>query len=485
MANDEHVAMLKQGVAAWNAWRDETPNIRPDLSGADLSETNLSGANLREAHLTRANLSGAHLSKADLREANLTQANLMRANLTGTSLGGSSLGGVAVGGGGILVREGGSLTLLDTTVSNNQAPVGGGIAAHGPVTINRSAIYLNTANMPASYQPFGGGLLVENADATITNTTFSGNAASGNGGGVMLSATGGAAPTFVLNNVTIAYSQGSGLYVQGVTATTKNTLLANNSASTGPNCRVAGGSLVSGGNNLIGNIAGCVLTGQQASDLVGTASAPIDPKLGPLSGSIGPTQTHPLLAGSPAIDAGNNATCRTYDQRSVARPQGTRCDIGAYEKEVATMAFVVEYFNRMTKRYVTTASRAEIDAIERGERGDWVRTGNDFVSGGAVPVCRLRGARQRGSDARFLSADPDECAQALADPAWQLDTYDFHATPAVAGDCSAGMAPVYRAFNAPAGANEGNHRYTTDTSLYANLVAAGWTGEGVVFCAFE
>ena len=36
MANDEHVALLKQGVAAWNAWRDENPDIRPDLSGADL-----------------------------------------------------------------------------------------------------------------------------------------------------------------------------------------------------------------------------------------------------------------------------------------------------------------------------------------------------------------------------------------------------------------------------------------------------------------
>jgi hypothetical protein len=49
MANDEHVALLKQGVAAWNdawdAWRDENPDIRPDLSYADLSETNLKGAN--------------------------------------------------------------------------------------------------------------------------------------------------------------------------------------------------------------------------------------------------------------------------------------------------------------------------------------------------------------------------------------------------------------------------------------------------------
>ena len=38
MANDEHIALLKQGVAAWNAWRDENPNIRPDLSMASLRQ---------------------------------------------------------------------------------------------------------------------------------------------------------------------------------------------------------------------------------------------------------------------------------------------------------------------------------------------------------------------------------------------------------------------------------------------------------------
>jgi hypothetical protein len=48
MANDEHVALLKQGVEAWNAWREENPNILPDLSNADLSKASLIGANLRE-----------------------------------------------------------------------------------------------------------------------------------------------------------------------------------------------------------------------------------------------------------------------------------------------------------------------------------------------------------------------------------------------------------------------------------------------------
>jgi Pentapeptide repeats (8 copies) len=114
MASDEHVALLKQGVAAWNAWRDKNPDIRPDLSGADLSKANLSGANLSgadlsfadlyaanlcaaflsKANLSGANLSGAYLFAANLSGANLGAANLFAANLSGANLGAANLGGV-------------------------------------------------------------------------------------------------------------------------------------------------------------------------------------------------------------------------------------------------------------------------------------------------------------------------------------------------------------------------------------------------------
>jgi hypothetical protein len=96
MANDEHVALLKKGVAAWNAWRDGNPYIRPDLTGArlsraDLREANLSRANLWQARLSRADLSGANLRqarlhRADLSGANLRQAKLSEANLSGVDL---------------------------------------------------------------------------------------------------------------------------------------------------------------------------------------------------------------------------------------------------------------------------------------------------------------------------------------------------------------------------------------------------------------
>jgi len=81
MANDEHVAILKKGVAAWNEWRDQDPKVR-----VDLTEAYLDRANLSEADLSKANLSKANLSKALLMEAVLMRTDLSEANLSGASL---------------------------------------------------------------------------------------------------------------------------------------------------------------------------------------------------------------------------------------------------------------------------------------------------------------------------------------------------------------------------------------------------------------
>jgi hypothetical protein len=86
MADDEHVALLRQGKDAWNAWRHENPDIRPDLRRAKLSYANLSGADLRAANLAWADLSWADLSKANLMGANLVAARLIDANLIGANL---------------------------------------------------------------------------------------------------------------------------------------------------------------------------------------------------------------------------------------------------------------------------------------------------------------------------------------------------------------------------------------------------------------
>src|SRR5262249_15477149 len=72
---------LKQGVDAWNKWRDGNANIRPDLSGANFNGANLSGADLRGA-----DFNGANLSRADLRGTDLIRADLSAANLSGADI---------------------------------------------------------------------------------------------------------------------------------------------------------------------------------------------------------------------------------------------------------------------------------------------------------------------------------------------------------------------------------------------------------------
>jgi hypothetical protein len=96
MANPEHLDLLKRGTEVWNQWRQEHPNIQPDLSRADLkglnlahaflNEANLMGADLREADLKEAVLFQAFLKEADLSKADLKDAYLMVANLTKASL---------------------------------------------------------------------------------------------------------------------------------------------------------------------------------------------------------------------------------------------------------------------------------------------------------------------------------------------------------------------------------------------------------------
>ena len=85
MANPQHLAKLKEGVEPWSLWRKRNPEIRPDLSEADLSGANLSGADLGAAGLIRANLSGANLRAATLVDTNLEGANLTACSVYGIS----------------------------------------------------------------------------------------------------------------------------------------------------------------------------------------------------------------------------------------------------------------------------------------------------------------------------------------------------------------------------------------------------------------
>ena len=89
MPNDDHIAKLRQGAAAWNTWREERPGIQPELAEAMLAGELLSRANLRQAKLA-----GAHLGQADLNQADLRGADLSGAKMGGTKLNAAKLDGV-------------------------------------------------------------------------------------------------------------------------------------------------------------------------------------------------------------------------------------------------------------------------------------------------------------------------------------------------------------------------------------------------------
>ena len=89
MANPEHLAILKKGVAAWNEWQMQHLHIQPDLSRADLSGRDLNRVELDGANLRKANLSGANLSEASLKGAYLREVDLSGADLSGAHLDGA------------------------------------------------------------------------------------------------------------------------------------------------------------------------------------------------------------------------------------------------------------------------------------------------------------------------------------------------------------------------------------------------------------
>ena len=211
-------------------------------------------------------------------------------------------------GGGLKVDPGSVVTLTSSTIFSNVSYSGGGIYSTGVLTVLNSTIQSNTANS------LGGGIANSIPGALyVLNSTLSGNTGP-NGGGIynedaltLLNST-------LSGNVSTAAGGGS-LRDTSNELVMRNTLIAN---STGGDCAKPSGSIVSNVRNLIED---------------GTCSPALsgDPGLGPLADNGGSTDTHALLPGSIAIDAGDAATCLAADQRGIGRPQNETCDIGAYE----------------------------------------------------------------------------------------------------------------------------------------------------------
>jgi CSLREA domain-containing protein len=198
---------------------------------------------------------------------------------------------------------------------------GGGISNHG------SAAWLSLVNSTISGNHAGdggdaylypgsggdGGGIHNDALLTASNVTITGNRAGGAGSG--------------LNSPSGPAGSGGGISNQN-SAEIRNTILAGNAA--GGNESECQNTLTSKGYNYVQDVTGCVLAGDLTGNITGR-----EPHLGPLANNGGPTWTHVLLPGSPAIDAGScfglDDSPVPSDQRGAPRPQGQSCDMGAYE----------------------------------------------------------------------------------------------------------------------------------------------------------
>jgi beta-glucanase (GH16 family) len=231
------------------------------------------------------------------------------------------------GGGGIYSGDGATLNLIDSTVSNNTAAWSGGgvyLFFNSTTTIVRSTISGNTSN------DVGGGVRsLGNVD--IVNSTISGNTSTGWYGGAIFVTDGvvDLVNTTVAANTSPAWAAAD-VFVGTFTAANATLTLTNSIVSSAQgNCFFApwgsGTVTLTANHNNVFTDSSCFAG---ASDQV-VANAGLEG----LANNGGPTQTHALTSTSPALEAADPAACPATDQRGVARPQGTTCDTGSFERE--------------------------------------------------------------------------------------------------------------------------------------------------------
>ena len=235
-----------------------------------------------------------------------------------TITGGSNSNG---SGGGINIARGASLTLIDSTVTLNDAREGGGIYNAGELTIESSTIDNNWADRK------GGGLRSDGT-TSIVNSTFNANIAS-QGGAISSAGRTDIVQSTIVGNVATS-SSSAGVDRNGGTLTVRYSIIGNNLRTNGSPASDCSGTPDLLGLNLVSDDSGC--------NPVGTIDV-ADPNVGALTkDNGGPTATMALLESSPALDRipATGDTCAsgvTVDQRGQTRVSGdnTLCDLGAYE----------------------------------------------------------------------------------------------------------------------------------------------------------
>jgi hypothetical protein len=351
--NDSGAGSLRQAIA--DAAAGDTITFTNSLAGQAIVLT--SGELGINKNLTIEGLGARVLSVQRSTNANTPDFRIFKVspgvtvNISGLTIANGRLSGtdpVYNWGGGILNE--GTLTLDGVTVTANVGNVGGGVYNHrGTVTVKYSTI----SNNEAVYDGGGFHNNGDGATATLTlfNSTVSGNHALNLRGGAIFNsaeAGGGTAQLSLLNSTVSdnhAATSGGGIYNVDVedrstaTVTLSGTIVANNNTAwNGPDIFQDGGS-VSGNYSLVEEQAGFVFA-SGTNNIIG-----VDPVLGPLANNGGPTDTHALLAGSPAIDQGKNFSGLATDQRGASfsrtvdlddtdfpnATNGDGTDIGAFE----------------------------------------------------------------------------------------------------------------------------------------------------------
>lgn len=257
--------------------------------------------------------------------------------VTGNSAGSGSSNNT---GGGIF--NSGTMSLLNTVVSNNSSDSGGGgiFNSGGTLNVNNSAIINNASKLN------DGGGINSAGTLTLTNSIVTGNGSASGGGGIHI-----ASGTAKLNNATIVFNStasqffgnGGGVLNSGGTLNVNNTIIARNSIPSDSNGKDIFGALNSGGYNLFFDTAGATIMGNTTGNLTG-----VDPRLSALYSYTNEVPFYALLEGSPAIDAGGSSTQAT-DERGQPRAGSSadgnndgivKTDIGAFEFQKYTVVNV-------------------------------------------------------------------------------------------------------------------------------------------------
>ena len=370
--------------------------------------------------------------------------------------------------GGGISSTSGLVTVINTEIRDNIANDSGGgiITIDADTIIDRSTISDNDATGGGSD---GGGILSIGGAVTISNSTISGNSARSNLGSGGIQTFGG---NVIITDSTITDNRSpvaGGVSFSPVAdsgelvfLTVENSIIANNDSRGDIDFGFDGGPNIDISSSLIGSnertplIAAPVDSPDANGNIIGDEFNSIDPLLGQLADNGGPTRTHALLPGSPAIDTGN--TTSTVDQRGEIRPNinGTLPDIGAFEEQ--TLLLIVDTSDDIVDGNFSAGNQSLREAIQRANASDGVDRiifDSQVFDGDADDVIRLVNGELQITEGLLI--DAEGLPVVVSGDAFGNDVFDPETffVDIAASDSNNSLADNSRVFNVTADAGEG------------------------------